>query len=148
MLMNVKINSDSPFTMTEEAVSGVSGPGSAESMLAGVSARARDTNSGKRRKQEGQIKVWKEESNHFLPLALRKPVPDALADGPAQARAGLRPWGPSPAGGAPPLIRTGPQLGDTSVTWRPRKCLLLHLHGPWGLCTPRWPRLNFFTQRQ
>lgn len=43
--------------MTEDTGSGVSSLGSAESMPAGLSARTRDTHSGKKRMQEGQIKV-------------------------------------------------------------------------------------------
>lgn len=70
MLGNVKITSDSPFATTEDTVRGVSGPGSAESMWAGVSARTRNTNSGKERKQEDQINVRKETSDHLVPLAL------------------------------------------------------------------------------
>lgn len=67
MLGNVTIISDPPFATTEDTVRGVSGSGSAESMWAGLSARTRNTNSGRERKQEGQINVWKEASDHLVP---------------------------------------------------------------------------------
>ena len=87
----------------------------------------KNTNPGKKRKQEGQMNVWKEKSNHCLPLALSSFVPDTLVEQPApDPGLSLSPesitsrWCPSPG-------QDRPVAGDTEAKETPASILSGHL---------------------